>query len=534
MFVGPLAGGFVTVAASRRLVERPDGLGMTVAWVALMVAVSAAGALVVQRMTLHLAPLSTLFRLTLVFPDEAPSRFSVALRNGSARGLAKRVVETGSAQASAEHLLGLVAELGRHDRMTRGHSERVRAYSVMLGEEIGLSQPDLDRLNWAALIHDVGKLHVPAMILAKPGRPTEREWQVLRTHPAAAAQHVEALRPWLGSWVDAATQHHERYDGGGYPKGLRGDEISLAGRLVSIADAFDVMTAPRSYKAGMPPEQARAELLRNAGTQFDPGLVRSFLRVSLGRIRWVAGPLGWLSHFPEMVRTPIVAAASSGQAVVVAAAVTVAGSTGLVAISEEVHAQVAAERVVEESGWAVRTPPPRETSTPHTSEDGSAGPAGPTTSTAMDVADGDATGEPRPGEPTATTAPTSGLPMVDPSSPTTSSPGSSPTTSSPGSSPTTSAPSATIADDDYFTVERGSSWLLTVHTNDAFGPSGPAPATMAIVAAPSVGTAMIQGLNIRYTAPSGVGTLTTSLVYEICNYDAECDTATVTITVDVP
>ena len=126
----------------------------------------------------------------------------------------------------------------------------------MLGEQMGLSRGDLDRLNWAALLHDIGKLEVPEKLLNKPGRPTPDEWDVLRTHPGAAAAYVEPLRGWLGDWVDAATQHHERYDGTGYPEGLSGKHISLAGRIVSIADAYDVMTAARSYKKPLPAAQA--------------------------------------------------------------------------------------------------------------------------------------------------------------------------------------------------------------------------------------------------------------------------------------
>ncbi|GJM37571.1 MAG: hypothetical protein DHS20C19_09380 [Acidimicrobiales bacterium] len=269
MFVGPLVSGFVAVSAAMALVPRPTAALLLVPWIALLVGVSAAGAHVVQGLTMRLAPLSALFRISLVFPDAAPSRFSIALRRGSVRTLEGRDGTSDGDQAAAEQLLALVAELSRHDRATRGHSERVRAYAVMLGEETGLERDELDKLNWAALIHDIGKLHVPEEILNKPDRPTAEEWDVLRRHPGAAAAHVETLRPWLGGWVDAATQHHERYDGDGYPDGLAGKDISLAGRLVSIADAYDVMTAPRSYKPGLPVEQARAELLKCAGTQFD-------------------------------------------------------------------------------------------------------------------------------------------------------------------------------------------------------------------------------------------------------------------------
>ena len=167
-----------------------------------------------------------LLKMSLVFPDQAPSRFALALRTGNRRSLARRVkgpdASRSAEQLWAEQLLTAMTRLNRHDRLTTGHSERVRAYAVMLGEEIGLPKDELDRLNWAALIHDIGKLEVPADLLNKPGRPTNDEWTVLRAHPAAGWRYVEPLRPWLGGWVDATTQHHERWDGGGYPRGLSG------------------------------------------------------------------------------------------------------------------------------------------------------------------------------------------------------------------------------------------------------------------------------------------------------------------------
>ncbi len=192
--------------------------------------------------------------------------------------------------------------------MTRGHAEHVRAYAHLIGQEIGLDEDDLAKLGWAALVHDVGKLEVPAALLNKAGRPTAEEWDVIRLHPAAAARHIEGLRPWLGGWVDAATQHHERLDGDGYPAGLRGPEISLGGRVVAIADAYDVMTSARSYKKPLPVAAARAELAHNAGTQFDPALVRAFLSVSLGRMRVVLGPLGWLTQLPQLLQAPVAVA----------------------------------------------------------------------------------------------------------------------------------------------------------------------------------------------------------------------------------
>ena len=110
-----------------------------------------------------------------------------------------------------------------HDRLTRGHCERVRAYADLIGEELGLDADSKNKLHWAALLHDVGKLDVPAEILNKTEKLTPDEWQIIRGHPAASVRWIEPLRPWLGDWVLAASEHHERYDGDGYPLRLRGE-----------------------------------------------------------------------------------------------------------------------------------------------------------------------------------------------------------------------------------------------------------------------------------------------------------------------
>ncbi len=328
VLIAPALVGVVAVRIGMVLINRPVGRLAFVLWLAALIAVSIGASTYAHRLLRRFAPLAALFKMSLVFPDEAPSRFRTALRNGTTRTLAHRPV--GPEQAAAEELIMLIAELGRHDRSTRGHAERVRAYSVMLGEQIGLEPASLDRLNWAALVHDIGKLQVPQELLNSPGRPTNEEWAVLRAHPGAAAAYIEPLRDWLGDWVLAATEHHERYDGGGYPLGLAGGNISLAGRIVSIADAYDVMTAPRSYKPPLPAAQARAELIRNSGTQFDPHLVRSFLEISLGRMRSVPGPLGLLASLPDMIRVPLTAILSSASGAVAAAALSVAAGAGVV------------------------------------------------------------------------------------------------------------------------------------------------------------------------------------------------------------
>jgi hypothetical protein len=149
----PLVAGVIAVKLTARLISRPSEPLLFAMWLAALVIVSLVAATATQRATRRLAPLGALFKMTLVFPDEAPSRFRTALPAGSTRSLALRHERSSAAtspeQIAVEDLFALMARLNRHDRVTRGHSEQVRAYSVMLGEEIGLSRDDLDKFNWA-------------------------------------------------------------------------------------------------------------------------------------------------------------------------------------------------------------------------------------------------------------------------------------------------------------------------------------------------------------------------------------------------
>lgn len=285
-----------------------ESLGMNRwVWLAAEVACATALLLLTTRLTRRLLPMTTLLRLTVFFPDEAPSRLGVAMRHYSPAVLVRRL-DTARQQGRpvdqdqqhASFLLDLVAAVHAHDQVTRGHCERVQGYAALIGTELGLSEQDAARLSWAALLHDVGKLHVPAEIITKPGRPTDEEWDVLATHPAAGATIAHPLADWLGPWFHAIGQHHERWDGAGYPAGLAGSAISQGARIVAVADAFDTITSARSYKKPLPAAAARAELARCAGSQFDPEVVRAFLAVSLGRLRRVAGPLSVLSALPGL------------------------------------------------------------------------------------------------------------------------------------------------------------------------------------------------------------------------------------------
>jgi putative nucleotidyltransferase with HDIG domain len=250
-------------------------------------------------------PLAVLLRLSLDFPDRAPSRLRMALRAGTLRNVHAQLADVavhgvdGDPTQAARTILELMAALSRYDRRTRGHSERVRAFTDVIADQLDLPRLDRDRLRWAALLHDIGKLHVDVGVLNKAGRLDGEEWEAVRAHPHVGARIAAPLLPWLGDWGSAIEHHHERWDGRGYPHGCAGTEIPLGARIVAVADAFEVMTAVRSYKRPMSVEAARTELLACAGEQFDPHIVRALLAASLTRLRWIIGPAALLALFPR-------------------------------------------------------------------------------------------------------------------------------------------------------------------------------------------------------------------------------------------
>lgn len=185
-----------------------------------------------------------------------------------------------AARLTSEVLTGtiraLVAAVDAKDPHTASHSERVTQLAGRLGQEIGLSQHRLSVLEFAALLHDVGKIAVPEHILLKPGKLTDSEWAVFKLHPVRSAQIVGEV----GQLSEVATivrHHHERMDGNGYPDGLSGEAIPFLSRLIAIADAYEAMTSDRSYRRALRVSQARDELRAALGTHFDPLLGEVFL-----------------------------------------------------------------------------------------------------------------------------------------------------------------------------------------------------------------------------------------------------------------
>lgn len=253
--------------------------------VVIAIVVAKALSILVERALMY----TRLYSMASNFNEEMDSRFRSALRAGSARSRIS-TDKALSVDEQAEYLMQLLSDMNRHERLTRGHIERVRAYSTLIGEELGFSEAELAQLSWSALLHDMGKLDVPAVVLQTPDEPTEAQWTILRLHPNNARSYLEPLESWLGpSMYDAAEYHHENWDGTGYPNQLAGDQIPLIARIVAVADAFDVMTHARSYKKPHSIDFAREELVAGAGSQFDPTVVAAFLRIGNAKLAHVRG-----------------------------------------------------------------------------------------------------------------------------------------------------------------------------------------------------------------------------------------------------
>ncbi len=171
----------------------------------------------------------------------------------------------------------IVNTMEARDPYTRNHSERVATYSKEIGRRMGFDKEKLNRLYLAGLVHDIGKISLPDVVLNKPRELTDAEWELVKNHPETGYSIVWEYDGVVRGIGDATRYHHERIDGHGYPYGLKGDKIPEFARIVAVADAYDAMTSKRVFKEGQDPEYAKNELLKGRGTQFDGKIVDIFV-----------------------------------------------------------------------------------------------------------------------------------------------------------------------------------------------------------------------------------------------------------------
>ena len=184
-------------------------------------------------------------------------------------------------RAYLEFTGSLASALDARDTYTAGHSSRVSEYSCAIAAGLGLSAGEVREIQIGALLHDIGKIGISDSVLQKPGKLTTEEFAIIQRHPTIGRHILEGVNGFQ-PYLDVVELHHENWDGTGYPRGLRGEDVPRAARIVHVADAFDAMTSNRPYRRGMGVSEAFGILNRFAGTQFDPVIVNAFLNLGLG------------------------------------------------------------------------------------------------------------------------------------------------------------------------------------------------------------------------------------------------------------
>ncbi|TCK02502.1 HD domain-containing phosphohydrolase [Phorcysia thermohydrogeniphila] len=174
----------------------------------------------------------------------------------------------------------LVRGIEIRDSYTRGHSERVAYYSKRIAQEMGLPEEEVRNIYLAGLLHDIGKIGIPDSILLKPGKLSDKEYEIIKLHPLLSYELLKNIEPLKGA-LDGIRYHHERWDGRGYPKGLKGREIPLAARIIAVADSYDAMTSERIYRKGRSKKEAISEIMEMAGKLYDPDVVSAAIPILL-------------------------------------------------------------------------------------------------------------------------------------------------------------------------------------------------------------------------------------------------------------
>ncbi|HEY5600128.1 MAG TPA: HD domain-containing phosphohydrolase [Candidatus Manganitrophaceae bacterium] len=185
---------------------------------------------------------------------------------------------TGLEKSHFESMKALAQAIEAKDLYTRGHCDRMVEYALAIADRLGLSEEEKKHLGYGAALHDIGKIGIHELILNKSGKLTEREYEVMKGHPAMGAEIIKGV-DFLSPVAPIIYYHQERYDGKGYPEGLSGEEIPVGARIIAILDTFDAMTSDRPYRKALPMEVAFSELRRCAGTQFDPKIVETLIAI---------------------------------------------------------------------------------------------------------------------------------------------------------------------------------------------------------------------------------------------------------------
>jgi len=209
--------------------------------------------------------------------DERDEKIFEAIGKQAAIAIDNARLYTDLSELFKSSIRALINAVEAKDKYTRGHTERVTEYSVIIAKELGLLPAEIERIELSGLLHDIGKIGIPDRILLKPGKLTNEEFEVVKEHPVRAVKMLKPIKQ-LSTVFDGIQYHHEKLDGTGYPEGLKGDTIPLVARIITIGDAFDAMTTDRPYRDALAKEEAIRRLKQDSHTQFDPELVELFLK----------------------------------------------------------------------------------------------------------------------------------------------------------------------------------------------------------------------------------------------------------------
>jgi putative nucleotidyltransferase with HDIG domain len=214
-------------------------------------------------------------------PDERDMLLGYA--QTTAVALQKLILRENVERNLVDTITAFVNAIESKDRYLKGHSARVALYAVEIAQTLGMTSELVEVVRRGAMLHDLGKLSIMDTILRKPDRLTPEEFTIIKSHPMVGAKILEPLR-FLARETCAVRHHHERFDGAGYPDGLRGEDIPYVARVVTVADVFDAITSNRPYRTALAPDEARQEISKGIGSHFDPAIVEAFLRIPLERL----------------------------------------------------------------------------------------------------------------------------------------------------------------------------------------------------------------------------------------------------------